>query len=224
MLDKDIREKLYDYLDERYGKVRTIEEKVILKSRADMLAIVDGEIIGIEIKSDSDTYTRLKTQIKDYEKFCDRCFVAVGESHIHVAEHIPDYWGILIVSEENVIVERDADISPKVKMNNQLDILWRAELYAIQEKEGLPKLRNWKRRDIYKRLIDTAGEEAVKKDVTDALFERDYTIYDTPKPSSKKARKKRSGAKRKTSSKLKSVAGDKKRAHVTNYIGSRKKK
>ena len=58
MLDKDIREKLYDYLDERYGKVRTIEEKVILKSRADMLAIIDGEIIGIEIKSDSDTYMR----------------------------------------------------------------------------------------------------------------------------------------------------------------------
>ncbi|MBR6403293.1 MAG: MmcB family DNA repair protein [Eubacterium sp.] len=248
MLDKDIREKLYDYLDERYGKVRTIEEKVILKSRADMLAIVDGEIIGIEIKSDSDTYTRLKTQIKDYEKFCDRCYVAVGESHIHVAEHIPDYWGILIVSEENVIVERDADISPKVNMNNQLDILWRAELYAIQEKEGLPKLRNWKRRDIYKRLIDTAGEEAVKKDITDALFERDYTIFDrmnvrddldetllpehltyesdkvSQKTSDRKVRKKNRGTKRKTPSKLKGVAGDKKRAHVTNYIGPRKKK
>ena len=59
MLDKDIREPLFDYLDERYGKVRTIEEKIIGKSRADVLAIVEGEIIGFEIKSDSDTYSRL---------------------------------------------------------------------------------------------------------------------------------------------------------------------
>ena len=44
MLDKDIREPLFDYLDERYGKVRTIEEKIIGKSRADILAIVEGEL------------------------------------------------------------------------------------------------------------------------------------------------------------------------------------
>ena len=219
MLDKDIREKLYDYLDERYGKVRTIEEKVILKSRADMLAIIDGEIIGIEIKSDRDTYTRLKRQIKDYEKFCDKCYVAVGESHIHVSEHVPEYWGIIVVSDDNVIVDRDAGLSPKVKINNQLDILWRAELYAVQMKEGLPKLSNWKRRDIYKRLIDTCGEEQVKKDITEQLFERDYTIFDKI-PEEHISDEKKST--RKTIAK--SISGDKKRAHVTNYIGPKKRK
>ena len=219
MLDKDIREKLYDYLDERYGKVRTIEEKVILKSRADMLAIIDGEIIGIEIKSDSDTYTRLKTQIKDYERFCDKCYVAVGESHIHVSEPVPEYWGIIVVSNDNVIVDRDASVSPKVKINNQLDILWRAELYAVQMKEGLPKLSNWKRRDIYKRLIDTCGEEQVKKDITEQLFERDYTIFDKI-PEEYISDEKKST--RKTIAK--SISGDKKRAHVTNYIGPKKRK
>ena len=219
MLDKDIREKLYDYLDERYGKVRTIEEKVILKSRADMLAIIDGEIIGIEIKSDSDTYTRLKRQIKDYEKFCDKCYVAVGESHIHVSEHVPEYWGIIVVSNDNVIVDRDASVSPKVKINNQLDILWRAELYAVQMKEGLPKLSNWKRRDIYKRLIDTCGEKQVKKDITEQLFERDYTIFDKI-PEEYISDEKKST--RKTIAK--GISGDKKRAHVTNYIGPKKRK
>ena len=236
MLDKDIREKLYDYLDERYGKVRTIEEKVILKSRADMLAIIDGEIIGIEIKSDSDTYTRLKTQIKDYERFCDKCYVAVGESHIHVSEHVPDHWGIIVVSSDNVIVDRDAAVSPKVKINNQLDILWRAELYAVQMKEGLPKLSNWKRRDIYKRLIDTCGEEQVKLDLTEQLFERDYTIFDktdvsgddnisrpkTPARKTKKASSRKKSSRKKAVSK--SISGDRKRAHVTNYIGPKKRK
>ena len=208
MLDKDIREPLFDYLDERYGKVRTIEEKIIGKSRADVLAIVEGEIIGFEIKSDSDTYSRLKRQIKDYEHFCNRCYVVVGESHIHVSEHIPDYWGIIVVNNENVIVDRDAAQCPKVKIFDQLDLLWRNELSNIQEKEGLPKLANKRRREIYQRLIDKVGEEQTRLDITSQLFERDYTIWDDKTVKKKKNRK---------SSRSKKAA--KKRAHVTHYIG-----
>ena len=205
MLDKDMREPLFEYLEERYGKVRIIEEKVIKKSRADVLAIIEGEIIGLEIKSDSDSYARLARQVKDYDRFCDKCFAVVGESHIHVDEHIPDYWGIIIVNDENVIVERDAMKCPKVNIKNQLNILWRNELLNIQLKEGLPKLMNTKRADIYKRLIDTAGEPTIKADICEQLFERDYTIYDS-KPTTKKR-----------------ISSDKKRAHVTNYIGFKNK-
>ena len=204
MLDKDMREPLFEYLEERYGKVRIIEEKVIKKSRADVMAVIEGEIIGLEIKSDSDSYTRLARQVKDYDRFCDKCFAVVGESHIHVDEHIPDYWGIIIVNDENVIVERDAMKCPKVNIKNQLNILWRNELLNIQLKEGLPKLMNTKRADIYKRLIDTAGEPTIKADICEQLFERDYTIYDS-KPTTGKR-----------------ISADKKRAHVTNYIGPKR--
>lgn len=214
MLDKEIREPLFDYLDERYGKVRTIEEKIIKNSRADVIAVVEGELIGFEIKSDSDTYTRLKTQIKDYELFCDKCYIVVGEKHIQVESHVPDHWGIIFVNEENVIVERDAEKSPRVKIFNQLDLLWRSELAAIQEKEGIPKLASTKRRLIYERLIDTAGEPTIKHDLTQQLFERDYTIYDNG------VIKKKRKAKRIR----KSSSGDRSRAHVTNYVGKRKKK
>ncbi len=231
MLDKDIREPLFDYLDERYVKVRTIEEKVINGSRADVLAVTEGEILGFEIKSDSDSYTRLKTQIKDYESFCDRCYIVVGESHIHVESHVPDYWGIIFVNDENVIVERDADICPKVDINNQLSILWRNELLNIQLKEGLPKLRNIRRKDIYKRLVERCGIEQIKFDLTEQLFERDYTIYqnaesiNTPKPAVKKKYKTtKKGVRVRSTVKSAGEAGDKKRAHVTNYIGKRKKK
>ena len=213
MLDKDIREPLFDYLDERYGKVRTIEEKTIGNSRADVIAVVEGELLGFEIKSDSDTYTRLKTQIRDYERFCDRCFIVVGEKHTQVESHVPDHWGIIFVNEENVIVERDATTCPKVSIYNQMDLLWRNELAAIQEKEGLPKLAGTKRRLIYERLIRTAGEPTIKHDITQQLFERDYTVFDKGV-----IRKKRKAKliKRKT-------PGDKARAHVTNYVGKRKR-
>ena len=179
MLDKDMREPLFDFLDEKYGKVRTIEEKVIYGSRADVLAIIDGAIIGIEIKSDSDTYTRLETQVKDYEKYCDFCFLAVGESHrIHASEHVPKHWGIIVISEDNVEVIREAETNPKVKFNYQLGLLWRHELLNIQLKYGFPKYRDKKRTEIYKFLEEKLGKEQLKKDMTEELFERDYTVYD----------------------------------------------
>ncbi|SEQ55291.1 hypothetical protein SAMN02910369_02003 [Lachnospiraceae bacterium NE2001] len=220
MLDKDMREPLFEYLEDRYGKVRIIEEKVIKKSRADVLAIVESGILGFEIKSDSDSYARLGRQVKDYDKFCDKCYAVVGESHIHVDEHIPDYWGIIVINKENVIVERDAEECPKVKLQNQLDILWRNELLNIQLKEGLPKLANSKRTDIYKRLIDTAGEPTIKADVCEQLFERDYTIFDDINKAKTSSRVKTS----KRISRKKTGSADKKRAHVTNYIGPSKKR
>ena len=36
--DQDIREPLFDFFDEKFGKVRIIEEKQIAKSRADALS------------------------------------------------------------------------------------------------------------------------------------------------------------------------------------------
>lgn len=69
--DGQIREILFDYLDERYGKIRIFEEKNIKSSRADIIAVIDGSIIGMEIKSDFDSYTRLAAQVKNYDKYCD---------------------------------------------------------------------------------------------------------------------------------------------------------
>ena len=65
--DKDIREPLFDFLDESYGKNRIIEEKTMGRSRADIVMITPTALYGIEIKSDADTYARLSSQVKDYD-------------------------------------------------------------------------------------------------------------------------------------------------------------
>ena len=49
--DKDIREPLFFFLEEEYGKARFIEEKTMGKSRADVLRVTDGALIGIEINT-----------------------------------------------------------------------------------------------------------------------------------------------------------------------------
>ncbi len=96
LYDKDIREPLFEYLEERYGKIRILEEKCMGKSRADVVMVRPGLLVGIEIKSDADTYARLKRQTKDYDRFCDENYVAVGSTHaMHVGEHIPAWWGII---------------------------------------------------------------------------------------------------------------------------------
>ena len=61
--DKDIREALFFFLEERYGKVRILEEKNIGRSRADAVMITDDALFGIEIKSDADSYERLAEEL-----------------------------------------------------------------------------------------------------------------------------------------------------------------
>ncbi len=63
--DPQIRELLFDYLDEKYGKIRIFEEKNIKSSRADIIAVIDGSILGMEIKSDFDSYARLSAQVSN---------------------------------------------------------------------------------------------------------------------------------------------------------------
>lgn len=81
MLEMEMKDAFFWYLDSKYEKVRVIEEKVIGKSRADVVAVLPDRIIGYELKSDSDSYQRLLTQVKDYDKFFDFNYLVVGESH-----------------------------------------------------------------------------------------------------------------------------------------------
>ena len=71
LYDKDIREPLFDFLEETYGKNRILEEKRTGRSRADVVMVTPKALYGIEIKSDADTYARLAGQVKDYDKFYD---------------------------------------------------------------------------------------------------------------------------------------------------------
>ena len=67
LYDKDIREPLFEFLEENYGKIRILEEQVMGQSRADIVMVVPDALYGIEIKSDADTYVRLERQVPDYD-------------------------------------------------------------------------------------------------------------------------------------------------------------
>lgn len=174
LLDKDIREPLFEYLEEQHDKVRILEEKTMGRSRADVVMVLEEEVVGVEIKSDADTYARLSRQVKDYDRFFDRNLVVVGTSHAHhVAEHIPDYWGIITVEEQgencDFYMLRAALENPKKKMIHKIRLLWRPELAHIQEINGMPAYKQKSKDFVQKKILEKIPEEVLQKQISDEL-------------------------------------------------------
>lgn len=185
LYDKDIREPLLDYLEERFGKTRMFEEKIIGRSRADILMLTPEQIIGLEIKSDADTYERLKRQIRNYNRYCDKNYVVIGKSHAkHIEEHIPSYWGILVVSFDGTRLQineqRPADNNPNMKKELQITLLWRPELQHLLQLNHLPKYAQKSKRFVQQKLLEKMDWKQLKPQLCEELFERDYTLWEDP--------------------------------------------
>lgn len=179
LYDKDIREPLFDFLEETYGKIRILEEKQMGRSRADVVMVLPKAVCGIEIKSDADTYVRLKRQVRDYDQYYDYNYVVVGTSHaMHIAEHVPEWWGIITVELEDGRVDfyilRQAAENPKVNWKKKMHILWRPELANIQERNHLPKYRQRSKDFVIEKLLLKVAKEDLSLQISEELFERDY--------------------------------------------------
>ena len=181
--DSDIREPLFEYLEERFGKIRILEEKVIGRVRADVVMITPDLLYGIEIKSDADTYARLEKQVKYYNWYYDRNIIVVGSSHAHhIKEHVPDWWGIISVELDekgrtDFYVVREAGENPRVKPHRKITILWRPELNHLLELNGLPKYRKMSKDFVREKLLEKVPEEILWPQAYEELFERDYSQY-----------------------------------------------
>lgn len=183
--DRDIREPLFDFLEEQYGKCRMLEEKVMGKSRADVVMVTPDALYGIEIKSDADTYARLSGQVKDYDQYYDFNYVVVGSSHaLHIRKHVPPYWGVITVElvegAFDFYVLRKPSENPKMNWKRKLEILWRPELAQMQEWNGLPKYKDKNRRFVIEKISgmisDKLAPESAREQISRILFERDYTM------------------------------------------------
>ena len=186
--DKDIREPLFDFLEETFGKVRILEEKTMGRSRADIVMVLENAVAGIEIKSDADTYTRLSRQVGDYDRYFDYNYVVVGTSHaMHIEEHVPDHWGIITVEYPDgqagtagdrldFYILRKAKPNGKRDMKRKLAILWREELVRILQSNGLPKYSSKNKAYIRTLLCDRVPEAVLDRQVSEELFEREYPV------------------------------------------------
>ena len=182
--DKDIREPLFEYLEGIYGKIRILEEKNMGSSRADIVMVMENCLCGIEIKSDADSYVRLKSQVEDYDKYFDMNIIVVGTSHaLQIHKHVPDYWGIITVEEINGASDfyylRQPKDNVSMQWDKKMQFLWKPELYEIQRKYGLPKYKDKSKGYIVEKILANVpkkiDESDLKRQMSEILFERDYT-------------------------------------------------
>ncbi len=202
LYDKDIREPLFDFLEETYGKIRIIEEKNIGRVRSDVVMITPKLIYGIEIKSDADTYTRLKKQVKNYDLYYDRNIIVVGSSHaMHVEEHVPDWWGIITVELDkdgkvDFYVLRETKENPKVDRQRKIMLLWRPELAHLLETNKLPKYKEKSKAFVQEKLLEKVPDEILWEQAYEELFQRDYNTIGQQIAEYKKANRKPNRRKR----------------------------
>ncbi len=185
LLDQDMRPVLFEMFEMSGERMRIMEEFVLCrKCRADAVMFApERGIIGFEIKSDRDSLERLEHQVRDYSRFCDYNYLVTGAKYISkAAEVLPEFWGIYCISEQNGIlkltIEREAAVSPKVRLQNQLKFLWRNELIDIMKRHKIRGYSSRNKSKIRRLLLDNMDKQELKSELFEMMMERDYSIYE----------------------------------------------
>ena len=148
------------------------------KCRAD-IAIINGSLIGYEIKSDEDSLERLAEQIKTYSAVFDRAAVITGTRHKDaVLSQLPKWWGVILCHQGRRgavkfktwrIARRNAHVDPIAVAQ----LLWRAEVVGILKDLGEPPSTLRQRRSLlYERLAAVMGLAQLQHRVRECLKRR----------------------------------------------------
>ena len=176
MNDKQIRKILIAYLQAQGKEIRIYQEKNIGSSICDLMAVTDC-LTGYEIKSGQDDYRHLSRQVTAYSLFFDRCYIVVGVEHRRsVPEHVPANWGILVVEETGITVERPAKPGWPSR-RSQLEVLWKLELKNLLTKLHMPPFTYKDKSYIISRILETAQDSELHEHIVYELMHRDYSLF-----------------------------------------------
>lgn len=148
------------------------------KWRAD-IAVINGSLIGYEIKSDKDSLDRLGEQVKAYNAVFDRSTIIVGSRYCKtVLSEVPDWWGIIVCIQKKrggvqFDIQRRPKPNPSVDPLSVAKLLWRTEVIEILIGLGEPaSLTRQSRSILYERLAGTIGLSELKRRVRENLRQR----------------------------------------------------
>ncbi|WP_406567227.1 sce7726 family protein [Azospirillum fermentarium] len=146
--DGDIRRPLHLWLERQHEgcpETGIIHELRIPRpsARAD-IAVVNGEMVGYEIKSDVDSLARLPRQARAFNRVFDRAYIITTEKHLHQVEaSVPFWWGIAVPSSGEgtslFSLIRSAGQNPSPSLEAALFILRKPELISILVAHNLAK-------------------------------------------------------------------------------------
>lgn len=169
MRDYDVRLALRQMLSEEHAgnnDTRIVEEMGIWSGSARIdLAVINGRLIGYELKSDSDTLDRLPAQAELYSRVFDEVCLVVGKRHArHARQIVPSWWGMIIAEGGTGGVElrrtRKGRTNPKPDTLLVARLLWRDEALEALESRGLAKgLRSKPAPELHQKLSTLPYQE-----------------------------------------------------------------
>ncbi len=113
--------RIIDYLLQIYPNIIIGNEIMFGSSRnsADLLAIIDNQIIAIEIKSKDDNLKRLPHQIEEYSKVYDKIIVFCSQDKIDETKKIIDGKpvGLYCISEDTIKKQE----MPRINLHTKKD-------------------------------------------------------------------------------------------------------
>ena len=80
-----------------------------------------------------------------------------------------------MISTQLKNVVREMLANPHVDLTRKIRILWRPELYSIQQKYHLPEYKQKSKAFVQKKLVEKLPEMILNEQISQQLFERDYT-------------------------------------------------
>ena len=148
------------------------------KGRAD-IAVVNGHLVGYEIKSDEDSLDRLSEQVAMYNAVFDRNTIVVGEKHAKkIRSQVPKSWGIIVGrnhAKQGVKFRRLRSAIPNKRVNpySLAQLLWSNEAASILAQLGEPpKTLRQRRSALYELLVKKLSLSELRRRVTKSLKSR----------------------------------------------------
>lgn len=145
MHDSDIRPILHSKLREDYPEDDTLilDEMALCqgKGRVD-IAVLNGSLLGFEIKSERDSLDRLPRQVEYYGRVFHKVSLYTNDNHIDDAKRvIPKWWGLYRVRGNGAPSGFDQVRKPQSNPDQDAaaiaQFLWRWELLEELEKLGI---------------------------------------------------------------------------------------
>jgi hypothetical protein len=143
------------------------------------IAVVNGSLLGYEVKSPSDTLSRLADQAAWYSKVFDRMTLVVSSKHLPAARTVvPRWWGIIEITESaegTPLLRRVRQCRPNRSVSAEAvaQLLWRDEALEILERHGLGAgCLSKPKRELWRRLADELGTAELQAEVRASLKRR----------------------------------------------------
>lgn len=182
MRDFEIRTSLHnDFLTNynNFPESIVVDELKVCNGEAIMdIAVINGSLIGYEIKSPNDNLQRLSRQVTFYSKVFDYVTIVTCDKHLQgILREVPTWWGIWVLNKDEAGVKKIQMRTPSA--NDQIEgfsiaqFLWKSEIIDLINKYGLDRKVCSKRKWMQWQYLAEALElHVLKKEVRSYLKAR----------------------------------------------------